>query len=279
MSTDENERRRRRIRLPFAAIPHAVYADRRLTPGDRDLLAVLTRYALNKPTCWPSNQRLSQDLRVTRRTVQARLRRLEAAGWLVCKQTCSKRVIHLNWRDEDEDTPPGHPPSHRPAKPVAPEEDRNRKEKQLDEKAAPPRWHPDRTTNPPARPSSGDRLRVGPTTEELREIVARTNDPILAKELFARSRPRPEPGLPPATTEEMIARLHEDPSYVSRLAENLAQDFDDRKSWNGFYRAVERAWQGEIPLDRLADAYKQAMGPKSRNRGAVFMTAMKRDDP
>lgn len=276
MSTDENERRRRRIRFPFAAIPHAVYADRRLTPGDRDLLAVLTRYARNKPTCWPSNQRLSQDLRVTRRTVQARLRRLEAAGWLACKQTSRKREIHLTWGDEDDDVPPGQPISRPPAKPIAPKEDRNRKEKQLDQKAAPPRWHPDRTTNPPALPSSGDRLRVGLATEELREIVARTNDPILAKELLARTSPRPAPAPPPASTEELIARLQEDPSYIPRLAEILAQDFDDRKSWTGLCKAVESAWRGEIPLERLADAYRQAMGPKSRNRGAVFMTALKR---
>lgn len=74
-------------RLPFAAIPHAVYKDRGLIPGDRDLLARLIFYARSKSYCWPSNRTLARDLGVTTRTVKYRLRRLEGVGWVASVMT------------------------------------------------------------------------------------------------------------------------------------------------------------------------------------------------
>ena len=86
--------------LPFAAVPHAAYQERKLRPGDRDLLARLTYYARNKSCCWPGNDRLAVDLGVCRRTVQYRLRALERTGWIACVRDDdlpSGRRIELLW--------------------------------------------------------------------------------------------------------------------------------------------------------------------------------------
>ena len=40
----------------------------------------------------------------------------------------------------------------------------------------------------------------------------------------------------------------------------------------------EEAWQGELPPERLLSAYEQAMGPQARNRGAIFMVAVRRKE-
>jgi hypothetical protein len=37
------------------------------------------------------------------------------------------------------------------------------------------------------------------------------------------------------------------------------------------------AWQGELSVPLLMSAFEQATGPKARNRGALFMYALRGD--
>jgi Helix-turn-helix domain len=115
-----------KTRLPFAALPHALVDDQRLTATMVRLAAVLLRYARGKPECWPSVATLALDLGRCRRTAQLCLRGLEAAGWLA---TCpadnpTGRVLLLVWRlDQGESrcAPGAQAIAPTPARVVAPE--------------------------------------------------------------------------------------------------------------------------------------------------------------
>ena len=61
------------------------------------------------------------------------------------------------------------------------------------------------------------------------------------------------------------------------VADWLASVFEDRKSYSGFKARCEEAWWGELPVDRLVSAYEQAMGPQAKNRGAIFMYAVRQN--
>jgi hypothetical protein len=74
---------------------------------------------------------------------------------------------------------------------------------------------------------------------------------------------------------ELLDRIREDPSYPSRAADWLASALGDRKSYDGFRARCEEAWRGEREPDRLVDALRQALGPKARNPGAVFMHVLR----
>jgi hypothetical protein len=103
-----------------------------------------------------------------------------------------------------------------------------------------------------------------------------TGDPILvaeARKKLAPLRPHLEA---PKTLPELLGRIREDPSYPALAASGLAAALQDQKSYAGYLRRCEEAWRGELNPDRLLSAYEQAMGPKARNRGAIFMYAMNR---
>jgi hypothetical protein len=93
-----------------------------------------------------------------------------------------------------------------------------------------------------------------------------------ARRLLAPQRAAPAP---PGTTAELLVRVREDPSYVAAAAEVLSREFADAGSWSGFHARLSEAWSGRLEPSTLAEAYRQACGPRVRNRGAVFMTALK----
>jgi hypothetical protein len=64
------------------------------------------------------------------------------------------------------------------------------------------------------------------------------------------------------------------PSFPALAADWLASALGDRKSCSGFKARCE-AWRGELPVGRLLSAYEQALGPKARNRGALFQSVLK----
>lgn len=85
--------------------------------------------------------------------------------------------------------------------------------------------------------------------------------------------PPKAPPPPTANTAELLDRLGDDPTYLPMAANALAMEFGDHKSWGGFLVALKGH-----PPDRLIDAYRQAMGPKAKNRGAIFQHALKAAD-
>jgi hypothetical protein len=105
-----------------------------------------------------------------------------------------------------------------------------------------------------------------------------TGDPILvaeAKKKLAPPRPRPEA---PRTLPEVLGRIREDPSFPSLAADWLSSALEDRKSYSGFKARCEEAWRGELNPARLVSAYEQAMGPKAKNPGALFMHSVRQKE-
>jgi hypothetical protein len=129
----------------------------------------------------------------------------------------------------------------------------------------------------PLTPEQQARLDALPAASRDQVLIwLATGDPILVAEARKRlAPPRPRPEIP-KTLPEVLGRIREDPSFPALAADWLASSLDDRKSWAGFKARCEEAWRGELHPDRLLSAYEQAMGSKARNRGAIFMVAVKR---
>jgi hypothetical protein len=87
---------------PFAALPHRIAADPRLTALDVRVLLALLYFAKNDPHCWPSAKQLRARVHVkSDRSVQESLRRLIEHGHIRRDDDTSKptwRRIILLWR-------------------------------------------------------------------------------------------------------------------------------------------------------------------------------------
>jgi DNA-binding MarR family transcriptional regulator len=94
--------------LPFAAIPHHIAADPRLSPTDLRVLAALLYHARANASCWASDRRLAQRCSTAADrgpasvgTIQRSLKRLEACGHIAREatpETLTGRRIWLAWR-------------------------------------------------------------------------------------------------------------------------------------------------------------------------------------
>jgi hypothetical protein len=131
----------------------------------------------------------------------------------------------------------------------------------------------------PLTPQEQDRLAELPeVTRDLVLAWLMSGDRILmaeARKKLAPPRPRPEA---PKTLPEVLGRICEDPSFPALAADWLASALQDQKSYSGFKARCEEAWRGELNPARLLSAYEQAMGPKARNRGAIFMVAVRQKE-
>src|SRR3954462_2756795 len=67
---------RRKSSVPFAALPHDIAADPRLTPTDVRVLLALLFWARSSATCWPSDPSIGSRIGRSVGTVQRSLRRL-----------------------------------------------------------------------------------------------------------------------------------------------------------------------------------------------------------
>jgi hypothetical protein len=150
----------------------------------------------------------------------------------------------------------------------------------------PPRSAPVPATSP-AKAGPGANLtpeqqqRLAALPEGVREQVylwLMSGDRILMREALRRltpPRPRPET---PRTLPELLGRIREDPSFPSLAADWLCRTLGDQKSYSGFKARCEEAWRGELPVSRLVSAYEQASGPQAKNRGALFMHAVRQNE-
>ena len=74
------------LRQGFTQIPNYVLLDRRLSFGARLTYTMLLSYAWQEGSCFPGQQRIAQDLGVSRQMVSQFLRELRGAGYIDWKR-------------------------------------------------------------------------------------------------------------------------------------------------------------------------------------------------
>jgi DNA-binding Lrp family transcriptional regulator len=117
---------------------------------------------------------------------------------------------------------------------------------------------------------------------QLMEMVARGMDRVAHEEIARSWVVVPEPALP-ETTQELILALSRPEAphdWTCKAVEAVIYDFgnnrNDRQLWRGFEQVFTAVRNHRFPAEDAVDCYRQAMGPKAKNRGAVFNTALQR---
>jgi hypothetical protein len=354
-----------RHKEPFAALPHHIAGDPRVSPLAKAVLLALLYWARGKDHCWPADASIGRRVGRSVATVQRALRQLQGRGLIDRRKTDANRtgrIIVLTFRSRTDEGPsrsavrpprpaslrdegdvtvkrsdagreipnqmPERPrpdpvaePSARPlASVLAQVLEQVRRPSAAEPPAGPPpvsapvlprppaaTLRPPRVAScgretarvpdaiagsapPPASPpAAAETTPAVPLTPaeqaRLAELAPATRDRVLtwlatgdriclgeARRQLAPPRAAPAP---PGTTAELLVRVREDPSYVAASAAALAQEFGDAGSWSGFHARLSEAWSGRLDPADLVEAYRQACGPRVRNRGAIFMTALK----
>ena len=94
--------------VPFAAIPHDIAADPRLSPTDLRVLAALFYFARADTCCWPCDHSIAARVHRHPGTVRRSLRHLEDLGYirrLPSQENPTGRLIHLICRQPDWERP------------------------------------------------------------------------------------------------------------------------------------------------------------------------------
>ena len=89
--------------IPFAAIPHDIAADPRLSPTDLRVLAALFYFARADASCWPGDDSIAARVDRHPGTVRRALRNLEDLGYIrrESRENPTGRLIHLTCREPD----------------------------------------------------------------------------------------------------------------------------------------------------------------------------------
>lgn len=370
---------------PFAALPHHIAGDPRVSPLGKAILLALLYWARAKDHCWPADASIAQRIGRSQATVQRGLKHLQELGLIQRQRSDANRtgrVIHLAWRTRGDEHAPDAAVSDPPAAAVrdegdlvivrgepgkdigsgGPERPRRgaatpnpspgaprclgatlgpiaRRAGHLTEaegrprvgSAGPPveaagqsaaspgtvcprsgpgrpdpaagagtgppvdarglrrdRSSPPPELAPPSPPleaaqlavlSPSERSRLGELPASSRAQVQAwlaSGDPICLGEARRRLRPPRAPATAPSSTAELLGRLGEDPSFAALAAQRLSEEFGDARSWDGYHALCARAWRGEVPASVLVSAYREACGPRARNRGAILQHAVRR---
>src|SRR5512135_2393446 len=102
--------------IPFAAIPHDIAADPRLSSTDVRMLAALFYFAEADTSCWPCDDSIADRVHCHPGTIQRSLRYLEDLGYIrrqPSRENPTGRLIHLTCREPDWERPPQTPTPER----------------------------------------------------------------------------------------------------------------------------------------------------------------------
>jgi DNA-binding MarR family transcriptional regulator len=92
------------LSVPFAALPHDIVADPRLSPTDLRVLAALYYFARADASCWPCDHSIAARVHRHAGTVQRALHRLEDLGYIrrvPTRENLTGRLIHLACKEPD----------------------------------------------------------------------------------------------------------------------------------------------------------------------------------
>jgi Helix-turn-helix domain len=278
-----------KTQLPFAALPHDLRKDPRLRGKDKAILlaASLLEHARTKPSCSPTNARLTQDLGCCEQTVRTALAHLQDAGWIrivLGAHQPNGRTIWLLWRGDQipsgatpqsvprqmSDTPqpvgPLPQPAGPPPQPIGPKvRRRESEERNVTDSLSPPDPqsavplaplpHPQPSATPPPRLVTAPPPPTVPATEPQRALAPN----------------RPDPALGPLK-DALKALPGASPDQVRQSAWRLAHYLTDTASIGFFLSVFGQVCQGLTPVERLLAAFTAAdrSRGKARKPGAIF---------
>jgi hypothetical protein len=249
---------------PFAAVPHAVAADPRLSPTDVRIYAALLYFLRDRPSCCPTNADLGRRACRSVATVKRSLAKLAALGLIGrvpdANPTGRRLVVHgratpgspLSYTRLGDELPPGSPMSHPPAHGCATPkkggegEGRNVTDVSLPEEIA---------SLPPAPP------------------LPATTSPRMPQELPSAT---PTTSGPPAPMrplkDELKALPGAEAPRVQSLAWRLAHHLKDVASVGFFVMVLGLVANRLAPVERLLAAFRAADRSRgeARKPGAIF---------
>ncbi len=185
--------------VPFARFPHALAADKRLSPTERLIGSALLFWARDRTMATMSNRSLANYVGVSLSVIERGLRALGRLGYIVCESVratasnATGRIVHLAWVES---------PTVLPAGP-----DRRDLEGSAEQGTSPATGGPVSQAEEPPSPATGG-ASSGATDKEDR-LVKKAKNPENARtegELIERQRPQaddqakppsPAPGDPP----------------------------------------------------------------------------------
>ncbi|MBV8075407.1 MAG: helix-turn-helix domain-containing protein [Planctomycetaceae bacterium] len=215
--------------VPFAALPHDVAADPRLTPTDLRVLAALLYYACSKPTCYPSDAGIADRVHKHPGTVRRCLKRLEDLEYIrrefvtATPANPTGRLIYLLFTAPDWSRPRGR--QHLDAGAQVPACSHAPRERTPERRCTPA---PERRRTP--TPCADERAPRAPAPEAPRAQAHAEEDVIVKKNenleetagIDSPSRPRPAvPAAPPATPPEAPSAPIPAPTTTSALPFDL----------------------------------------------------------
>jgi hypothetical protein len=307
-----NPTRRPGRSMAFAALPHDIAGDPRVSPLGKTVLLALLFWARGKDHCWPSDASIGARVGRAVGTVQRALRQLEALGLVVREKSDANRtgrLIRLAWLRAGDQSPLSSA-REVPTSSARDEGDVIVKGDALKDgrNFAPERRRPDEpaaasdpiaSPTPPAAPAlplaprpappvevpgltPAEQARLAelpePTRARVLELLA-TGAPILIKEarrLLTPPAPR-EPSPESIPLADLLMSLPGRPDRVASAAGRLARELGDHRSF-GFYQSVSAAVsRRENPAEALVMALAEGLNPKSRRPGAVFASVWKRE--
>ena len=255
--------------IPFAAIPHDIAADPRLSPTDLRVLAALFYFARADPSCWPCDNSLAARVHRHPGTVRRCLKRLENLGYIrrefvqATPANPTGRLIHLTCTESDWPRPVSDTPERRRTPtPCA------------DERTPRAPAHTDReVVLENQRNVTSFEPDLGAALPASTVPLVRPTPPQVA---FVPATPAPGPAPPAAPPrplkEELKSLLGAGPDRVRTLAWRLAHFLCDQASIGFFVMVLTMVSTGAASVERLLAAYQA--GERSRNSarrpGSIF---------
>ena len=280
--------------VPFAALPHDIAADPRLSPTDLRVLAALLYYARQDPTCYPSDASIAARVHRHPGTVRRCLKRLEDLGYIrrefvqATSANPTGRLIHLTCTEPDWPRPTLDTPERR----CAPTPERRAHPPRAPMRRTPVRraltdvrisefeernvtdFHSPPQTNPTEHSCC---TQIPHTTPQVRPTAPKvaSTPPTPAVAALGTDTHASAPTISPRPLKDEFKTLPgSSPDRVRTLAWRLAHHLQDVASIGFFIMCLGLVASGSVPVERVLAAFVAADRSRAsaRKPGAIWTT-------
>ena len=292
--------------VPFAALPHDIAADPRLSPTDLRVLAALLYYARQNPSCYPSDASIAARVHRHPGTVRRCLKRLENLGYIrrefvqATPANPTGRLIYMTFMEPDWPRPTPDIPERR----CTPTPERRCTPTPVRRRMIPP-CADERTPRAPAHTNrealeEERNVTIFPLIREHKQPLScrtglpvrtpgpgaaapchqqpPTDGPTTPQVASSCTTPPTDPATPPGPPrplkDEFRTLPGAAPDHVRSLAWRLAHHLRDTASVGFFVMVLSLVAAGSAPVERLIAAYVAAdrSRGKAQKPGAIFVS-------